>query len=428
MKRFSKLFVAVLAGIFIFGAAHTFADEPQGINSKMQAFDGEAQGIDNYLQEVDNDLQEVDNDHSYQIEYENTYNNEKIYYEYTYDAETAEVASSFLSFTGEVKEIAPFFNAEGQRVFDQRLVTVENENHGATVFRTDYNTLVLGDDVKIGDNITAWFSSATPTALVHSRQHVAHVIINDKFENVKVDRFHFDITRGALVSADGQLALNFNEETPILSQDGQNVMLHHEGYNIINKLNGRILAVIYGPTDRMMPGGTIPNDPTLRIVLVWDRPQHSFEEIGYPQNHRQTNYPNCAGYPDIADDAPTGWTSSNRDIFVNNHLLAATWRHIDNIIYLPFRPIVEALGFGETVAWDGDNMMVSANNGMDDIHFPIGTHHLIVGQNIVALQHPVILRGGITYVPWQFFRDAFGADVSFNEGLLFINTKHELQH
>jgi len=380
MRRFSKLFTVVVAGALAFGAVHTFADEPQNIH--------------NYI--------------PYETEEQRGYGDEAV------------TIPNFMSFTGQVTEIHPVYDNEGNAAYNQSFITVKNDYDATVVFRTDYNTFVLGSAVEVGDNITGWYATGVPMILIYPPQHTAQVIVNGEFENVKIDRFRFDEAWGALISDDGQLVLNFNEETPILLQDGQEFEVMHEGYTMLNGLDGRILVVTYGPTNRMYPGGTIPGDPSLKVVVLWERAEHPIGNIDDFDSLPQVEDPN------LMEAMPIEWTS-NEGISVNNQMLDVTWRQVDDVFYVPFRATVNALGFGHTVQWDGDNMMVSANNGTYDIHFPIGAYHFIVGNSIITLDHHVILEDSTTFVPWQFFRDVFGVNAWLNAGQIFIDNEYAMQ-
>ena len=323
---------------------------------------------------------------------------------------------NFLSFTGVVTDINPVMGADGRPAFQQHYVRLQNQEYGTTIFRTDENTFTLGT-LEVGDTATGFYSSDSPSALIYPPQHLARVIVNNggNFENVRVDRFFLDKDRYILMSQSHELMLKFTEATPIKDQDGRTFYVP-EGSALLNELDGRMLVVTHGPIDRILPASTSPSDPTLSITVL-----RSEEEL-YPQVTEDAQ-------PLSTESQETSYTdwSLNEGISVNNQLLKATWQQFNDTAYVPFRAIVDALGFGETIHWNSDNQMITVNNGKNNIVFPPSARHFIVDSEVVTLDYPTILQDGTTYVPWQFFKDVFGANADFIEGQVFVDKKMSAQ-
>ena len=425
MKMFKKVAAVAVFGALVFVAAAAFADEPQfNVEREMQnpsvESAGEAEETKSPHEDGRNRHEAAENnedkdDETREETREETYSSQT-------EAEQVEettVVSNFLSLSGVVKEISPVFGSEGEPIYNQYYVKIQSAEHGTHVFRTDYHTFILGEPIAVGDTITGWYASGTPSMLIYPPQHLGQVLVNGEYENVKIDRFYLDRERSALVSENSDLVLNFTDRTPVLLQDGNEYKVP-EGSALLNELDGRILVVTYSMTDRMIPSGTLPSDTTLSITVLWEKAEHLPEKIDNTEPQSSSEAQGAIGY------LGPQWTS-NDGISVNNKKLDITWKYVENTVYVPFRAIVNALGYGDTVVWDGYNKMITANNGKSLIAFPINANHFIVGEQLATLEHPAILEDGTTYVPWQFFRDVFGANAWFSSGQVYVNTEYAVQ-
>jgi len=436
MKRFKKVVALAVFGALVLATLVVYADEPQfvpiydQIETERPVYDGhETQEATDETRNQPVQLEETPEDNASE-----THNQADVYGEPVepqelgdstniYETNEAheqrileEPASvpNFISFTGDVREISPIFGNDGQPVHNQYYVRMQSREYGTTVFRTDYNTFILGEPIGVGDTVTGWYVSGAPEMLIYPPQHLARVLINDigDFDNAKIDRFVLDPSRRTLVSEGYDLVLNFTEETPVKMQDGSTFYVP-EGSALLNELDGRILVVTHGILDSMVPGGTRPSDPTLSITVLSDLTSQSPQDTDDTQSSTENIGTN--GY------LGPGWVS-NEGISVNENKLEATWQRIGNAYYVPFRAVVDALGFGDTIVWDGDNMIITANNGSKTIAFSVNASNFIVGDQIATLDHPAILEGGTTYVPWQFFRDVFGVNASFTGGHVSVDS------
>ncbi|MCL2574744.1 MAG: copper amine oxidase N-terminal domain-containing protein [Defluviitaleaceae bacterium] len=392
MKRIKWLTATAMAGMLTLSAPPIFADEPQVPIAEEEV--------------RDQVIQEEASDQAAQEETQTTTEHHEYYEPYepyeTEDAQNEKTIPPFLSFTGKVIEIIPVVGNTGRPIEHQYFVKLQSEEYGTAILRTDHNTFFIGEAIGEGDTITGWYSSDTPWVLVYPPQHLARVLINGHKENFKLSHFHLDPDRGMLVSEDNQLVLNFTDVTPLITQDGEKFQVPR-GSALLNELDGRLLIVTYSTTDRMLPAGTMISDPDLAITVLRN-------ETDEPQAAQS----NPKQYP-------------NDGISVNGDRLDVAWKQIEEAYYVPFRAVVDALGHGETIIWDSLNQTISVSNGATKIHFPISSSAFIVGQEVKSLQSKVVLDGGTTYVPWQFFRDVFGVSAWFSEGQVFISSQYEIE-
>ncbi|MDR2183819.1 MAG: copper amine oxidase N-terminal domain-containing protein [Clostridiales bacterium] len=429
MSKFKKLAAAALLGALVLVAVVALADEPQPAVEQRQepqpAIEQQQEPqpaveqqqdrlhIENEITQEEEAAQEPEQEitQEYQQEITQEYqqeNPEETITEVNIPGETLRGkiedllgGPNFLSFTGTVVEIVPVLGNDGLPATDQHYVRIRSEYYGTTIFRTDHETFVLGKAIEVGDTITGWFTAADPAVLTYPPQHLARVITGGTFENVKIDRFHLDEVRGALVSSRRDLVLNFMQDTPIMLQTGARFFVP-EGSALLNELDGRLLVVTHGATDAAMPGGTLPSDPSLSITVLVENAENMPETFN-PQRY------------------------TNEGITVNSQRLDVTWQQINETPYVPFRAVVDALGHGDSVVWEGISRTVKAHNGTDSIVFPIDSIHFIAGSNIVSLPQPAVIQDGTTYVPWQFFRDVFGVNAWFSGGQVFVDREYAMQ-
>ena len=337
--------------------------------------------------------------------------------------ENSRQTPSFLSVTGEVKEISDVHDNEGEVVYREKYITIEGE--GTTVLHTNYHTYILGKAIEVGDTVTAYFAANAPALAIYPPRHTVRLIVNGEFANVKIDRFHANADfEGDLVSADGQLRLNFTEQTPILLQDGQDFRKSTEelGLNLKEELDGRLLVVTYGPATFSMPAITIPGEDgsNVSIVVLFEIPVTGPHTLS-PEDLPQVEDPNLL----------EKHVTAEYGIYVNEQLIEQTWREIDGAFYVPFRAVVDALGFGETIVWNSETRTITVRNEAKTITFTIGTDSYRVGDEglvINNLGHPPIIIQGSTYVPMQFFRVVFGMNnAHLHAGEIHINNSEAME-
>jgi len=328
---------------------------------------------------------------------------------------------SFLSVTGEVTEISNVYNNEGEPVYGQLLITIEGE--GTTVLHSDYFTFLLGGAIDIGDTITGFYAADTFAPAIYPPRYTVRLIVNGEFDNVKIDRFHASVDfDGALVSADGQLRLNFTDESSVLLQDGQDFRQSTEdlGLDLMEELDGRLLVVTYGPATFSIPAMTIPgaDGSNVSIIVLFEIPVTGPLVLS-PED-----------LPQVEDNNLNEELAfNNYGIYVNEELIEQTWREIDGAFYVPFRAVVDALGFGDTIEWNGATRVVTVSNGEATILFRIDTNQFLVdGEDIIEFEYPSVIIQGSTYVPMQFFRLVFGMNNAFlHAGEIHINNLETME-
>jgi len=154
----------------------------------------------------------------------------------------------FGSWTGQVTEI------HGDDDYPPMYTFIMEGEDGNAMFVTDFNTFILGNAPEIGDNITGFYLLDMPMAMIYPPRYVVSVIVNGEFNNIAVDRFDEE-----LISYDGSLRLNINDETEIILQDGElfDCELAH-----------RKLVVVYDISTRSIPAQTAPS----QIIVLFEHP------------------------------------------------------------------------------------------------------------------------------------------------------------
>jgi len=241
--------------------------------------------------------------------------------------------------------------------------------------------------------------------------------------NVRVDRFFIDEDFGGnLVSSDGSLMLYFTDDTPIIREDGADFRYEIKYWDgeLMDELNSRLMLVLYGPTTRMIPAQTIPGEDGqgLTIYVLFETAVHLPGDVG--------GLDLGLGLFDGAN-VSAEWT--NYGIVVNNEQITETWQAIEGGYYVPFRAVVNALGFGDSIGWNPDNASITVE-GEDgrNINFVIGSSDVTVNGEVVAMQGAARLVDGVTYVPFQFFRSyIFGMNNAFHfEGQVVIDNQEAM--
>ncbi|MCL2852086.1 MAG: copper amine oxidase N-terminal domain-containing protein [Defluviitaleaceae bacterium] len=312
--------------------------------------------------------------------------------------EQERVTPMFLSVTGQVMEIYPVPNEDGEPVYGQSLIRVTGDS-GTTMFHTDYNTFVLGDEVQLGDTITGYYPSNAPMTMIYPPRHTMQLIVNGEFTNVHIDRFHADSERDALVSSDGSLQLSIGGHTQVILQDGQ---------PFDGNLDGRILVAVYGPTTRSIPAITLP-DSLETIVVLFERVVVLPQDID-PGMLEQIDEYIVWEHAEESADEPFAFASNN-GMFINGARVDFTWQQVEDSFLVPVRATAEELG--ASVSWNYDTREVTVEGMNGTIIFPVGSADFAVNGVVVSLAHPSMLIGDTTYVPILFFRDVFGMNNAY---------------
>jgi len=186
-----------------------------------------------------------------------------------------------------VLEALPEFGSFRGSVVEITEDTVRVQRAESTVvFQKNEFTHILGDIV-VGGEVTGFWSTRGIMTMQYPPHHNARLIASNEAGDVVLDRFYSD--GYIFVGSDSNIALNFSDETPILLEDGQNVReILEEGQTLESFLEGRLIAVTHSLLNRMMPGGTIPSDPSLSVTVLFETPVHPIGDIGFDDFVMQT--------------------------------------------------------------------------------------------------------------------------------------------
>lgn len=262
--------------------------------------------------------------------------------------------SYYNSFTGTIKEITDFKAIEGSK-----FVSLENEEGMVANIIISKDTYILNNlKLAAGSEITGYYDANAPMIMIYPPQYNAEVVVvSDKDQNVKVDRFDKD-----LISFDQSLKLNISKETEIVLQDGK----AFEG-----DIAGRKLVVVYGASTRSIPAQTNPT----KIVVLFEK----------------------ADIEGIKSDVST------MDMIVNGKKIEAPAAYVNEkgTVMVPLRAMAEALGFD--VSWDGELQSVRIGKG---ISLTIGKDNYIYMKTMpIQLGAAPEVTNEKTYVPLSFFKE-----------------------
>ena len=318
-----------------------------------------------------------------------------------YESYEMDALPVFMSFTGEVVSIEPFME-DDEPVEGEYFIKVEGED-GPAVFRQDWLTFVLGDEIAVGDTITGYYEAGLPMIMIFPPQFPVRVIVNGEFTNLAVDRFDEE-----LVSFDGSLQLNIGDDTEIILQSGA---------DFDGELTNRMLVVVYDISTRSIPAITTPS----LIVVLYERavalPGVDFGgALIFDLDENGEEY-------DADEVDEIDWSMYN--VIVNGQGLAnVSVATIGDYIFpthVQLRPVLEA--FGITPSWNGQTREVSFTNiNGEDVVFRVGTATVTVGDVVVTMHQNTVIIDNSTYAPLGFFRAALGVNNAyFSGGHVFIN-------
>ncbi|MCL2842679.1 MAG: hypothetical protein FWE28_04330 [Oscillospiraceae bacterium] len=181
---------------------------------------------------------------------------------------------AFMSFTGTITEISPFYGGTEDTV----LVNVANETTSTNFIVGPETVLVMDGELEVGAEVTGFYDTSLLTAMIYPPQ-LGAVALTDRDHGVMVDRFD-----EALVSYDGTLQINLGEDTVILLQDGT---AFYEPS--AETLAHRAMVVVYDISTRSIPAQTTPET----VIVLFERAEHPMlflteEELAgleYPGDH-----------------------------------------------------------------------------------------------------------------------------------------------
>ena len=154
---------------------------------------------------------------------------------------------NFQSFTGYVTSIEDFPMYPPDEQFGcYKFISVQNETGTIVNFIAGPDTYFLFQEkVQVGDRITGYYDGDAPAVLIYPPQYQALVIVKENpYSHVKVSYFDEQ-----LVSSDGNLQLNINEDTQVQLTNGQYFTQNPARRNLI---------VVYGASTKSIPAQTTP--------------------------------------------------------------------------------------------------------------------------------------------------------------------------
>lgn len=300
----------------------------------------------------------------------------------------------FLSHTGIVQEIRPYYDGQNRPVPGRNYILIETETGSQINFFTDEESHWLSEEeVAVGDTLTGFYNAALPVIMIYPPQYHAVVIGANlpQEQFIKVGRFDEN-----LLSIDGELKLNLGEDTEIIWPEGE------EGD--ADQLANRLLAVIYGPATKSLPPQTTPD--TIFVLK---------EKASLPWDDEDKDY-----LEEIYREIP------HYEYLINDERISAPPAYVDGEgqIMLPLRAIAQALG--HTVHWESGSGQISINHhlmlapGKDSYPAPNG--------QALSLGAGPDIRQGITYVPMKFFSQILGMNNAYAfEGQIVIDNHEKME-
>lgn len=162
----------------------------------------------------------------------------------------------YISFTGQVTEVRPSYDENGNEVDDKYYLSLEDAESGQImVFYIDENAYVPEDtSFSNGDQVMAYYDGHAPALMIYPPQANALAVVKqvDGLPLLKVDMFDDE-----QVSSDGMLKLMNLDQAIVIDLDG---------LEYAEDLTGKVLAVYYDITTRSIPAQTTP-----QLVVVLER-------------------------------------------------------------------------------------------------------------------------------------------------------------
>lgn len=277
--------------------------------------------------------------------------------------EEKEVKTTVNKYTGIVKAVS-----------DENVIVVFDEvESGIEVnFMITENTAIYknngekSEEIKMGDNVTVCSESLLLTMDI---KEAKAVIINDAESSSAVYVDTFNKTEAGLLSSDGELVLNIEDEK-------------------IAEYDGKELLVFYEFATMSIPAQT---NPTAVVVL-------SDGEV--------------AGTQSVEISFKVGDSIlkiNGEDVEVETPYVVG-----EGTTLVPLRVISEA--FGAEVTWDGETKTVVIVHNENTITIQIDNNKAFVNDGEETLEEaPQLTENGFTMVPLRFISETLGAEVSYDE-------------
>ena len=306
------------------------------------------------------------------------------------DVEPPQKLPYYLSVTGTVVSVEEDAIQEGWL----RVNILDNDGNTAYLIVTGNTVFPFGTDLAEGDTVTGYFLANAPMITIWPPQYTIAVLVAGMpaGNNIKVDRFYTwqDHSAGYMLAQGGQFAFLIGENTEIVLANGDDFSN--------GEIEGRRMAVIYGPSTRSM----IETATAIKIIVLYE------DAVALPETIPDAEI-DVAGWPILVDgkqiDAP------------------AVYQNADGIVMVPLRAVAEALGYD--VNWDSNmrsvRLGVAVNLWVDKTEVHVGR------MAPITLSTAPQLVDGSVFVPLEFFKSALAMTNAFAfEGQIEIHSDGEV--
>jgi hypothetical protein len=296
---------------------------------------------------------------------------------------------------------------------------VFTEDGSRVHFNIDANTFTMGD--RSSGIITGFFDNNVLVPAIYPPQHTAIAIIyrNNDTPRIILDRFDAE-----WISSDQNFRLSIGDDTEIVFQGGDVFEGDH------SELIGRKLLVEFMLSHRDIPE-TIPNPQ--RITILYERAVHPILEIDWdyfgvdpyePIQHTPASDPWDAVSWHGEDSDPENYEILITIRGLQRGVPNARVHNANGLTYLPLRAVTEIMGF--VPQWNEQTRAVTVLSPVGEISLNAGNeNYTLVSAGGLTLYFtmpsPIIVEGR-TYVPLQFFHEAYG----FHDTHIYNNRVHLL--
>ncbi len=237
-------------------------------------------------------------------------------------------------------------------------------------------------DIKVGDTVTVFTDSNSPSPLILPPLHQADVIalFGTEAPQYKVLVDAFAKSGEEYVSAGNSLRVVTGDETAVTGADGN---------KYYGELDGKVLAVFYTIETRSIPPLTNPE----KVVVIGERESEAGEDIKVDFSKIKS-----VKVGDVTMD----------NIYVN----------ADGTLMIPLRASLEAKGL--KVEWNGEKNEVVVEGGKFGL--AIGANKYIKGRMMpLELSCAPELHNDLTYVPFDFYTEVIESTVNLDEDSIEIS-------
>ena len=334
----------------------------------------------------------------------------------TYDYPTCDIVpQSFVTFSGIVTEISPYYSFTGEDVVQvdgMKYVLLENGDE-IKMFVVDLTTAVLLDnELELGMELTAYYEHSQVMIMIWPPQHRAVALVQAGEYHSMLDRF----TKNGenFVSSTRLHTLAITADTQIQFQCG----MAFEGE--LYELENRKLFVEFAEEGREIT--------PVRITVLFEvamHPVHFFTEeelaeIDFDFGCCDTG---IAGGPLLLCPAEVEEMWNNMldpetvTITVEGELIDAPTPFVNaaaGTIMLPLAPIAEALGY--TVVVEGNEVIIAPGTMVT-----AGVNSFARGREMARqLSAAPEMHDGTLFVPWEFFHEILTSTAFVDYGQIYV--------